>query len=136
MSESGSSPFEPAVVHARVVALYPDIVAGKLDAALDLIDPDVVDHRGGVDGDVHGLAAWRTKWEHLGDGFHDLSATVEQTLAAGDTSVNRYTLRGTRDGSGRSYAISGMDMVRVRDGRIVEHWAFGDWTAMAAQLDG
>jgi len=123
-------------VHARIVARYPEIVAGRMDEALELIDPDILDHRGGADGDVRGRAAWQAKWEHIADGFHDVSATVEQTLAVGDTSVNRYTLRGTQDATGRSYAIGGIDMVRVRDGRIVEHWAFGDWASMAAQLGG
>jgi ketosteroid isomerase-like protein len=121
-------------VHRRLLDLYPDVLAGRMDQALALIDPDVVDHRGGTDGDHHGRDAWRAKWERLGDGFHDLSATVEQTVASGDTSVNRYTLRGTYTGSGRSYEIGGLDMIRVRGGRVVEHWAFGDRELMRQQL--
>jgi ketosteroid isomerase-like protein len=125
-------------VHRRILELYPAVVAGRgIDEALELIDPDVVDHRGGLDGDHHGRDAWRTKWEGLGSsGFHDLSATVEQNVAAGDTSVNRYTLRGTHTASGRTYEISGLDMIIVRNGRVVEHWALGDWDLMRHQLAG
>ena len=123
-------------VHRRILELYPAVVAGTaLEEALELIDPDVVDHRGGLDGDHHGRDAWRTKWEGLGSaGFHDLSATVEQNVAAGDISTNRYTLRGTHTASGCRYEIGGLDMIRVRDGRVVEHWAFGDRDLMRHQL--
>lgn len=127
---------DASAVHRRILELYPDVLAGRFDEALDLIAPDVVDHRGGTDGDHRGRAAWRAKWERISEGFHDVSATVEQNVADGDTSVNRYTLRGTHTASGRSYEIGGMDMVRVRDGRIVEHWAFGDWGLMRHQLGG
>jgi predicted ester cyclase len=125
----------PAEVHRRVVQAYEHVLTGRLDAALALIDPDVLDHRGGLDGDHHGLEAWRQKWERARhSGFHDVSATIEQNVEAGDTSVNRYTLAGTHTASGRRYAILGLDMVRVRNGRIVEHWALLDADAMRSQL--
>jgi ketosteroid isomerase-like protein len=127
---------DAAGVHRRLLDLYPAVVAGTaLDEALELIDQDVVDHRGGLAGDHRGRAAWREKWQALAGGeFHDLSATVEQNVATADTSVNRYTMRGTHTASGRRYEIAGLDMIRVRDGRVVEHWAFGDWELMRHQL--
>jgi ketosteroid isomerase-like protein len=129
---------DAAGVHRRLLELHPAVVAGTaLDEALELIDPDVVDHRGGLAGDHRGRAAWREKWGALAGGeFRDLSATVEQNVATADTSVNRYTIRGTHIASGRHYEIGGMDMIRVRDGRVVEHWAFGDWDLMRHQLAG
>jgi ketosteroid isomerase-like protein len=129
---------DAAGVHRRILELYPSVVAGTaLDEAMELIDPDVVDHRGGLDGDHHGRDAWRTKWEALSEGeFHDLSATVEHNVATADTSVNRYTLRGTHTASGRRYEIGGLDMIRVQGGRVVEHWAFGDWDLMRRQIAG
>jgi ketosteroid isomerase-like protein len=131
-------PGSPAEVHRRLVELYPELIAtGQLDAGLALIDPDVIDHRGGTQGDHRGRAAWRQKWEGLaagGNGYTGLSVTVEQNVAAGDTSVNRYTSRGTDAATGRRYAVTSMDMVRVRDGRVIEHWAVMDATALRHQL--
>jgi ketosteroid isomerase-like protein len=128
----------PAEVHRRLVELYPELIAtGRLDAGLALIDPDVIDHRGGTQGDHRGRAAWRQKWERLasgGSGVTGLSVTIEQNVAAGDTSVNRYTSRGTDAATGRRYAVTSMDMVRVRDGRVIEHWAVMDATAVRHQL--
>jgi ketosteroid isomerase-like protein len=135
---SPARPDSPAEVHRRLVELYPELMAtGHLDAGLALIDPDVVDHRGGTQGDHRGRAAWQQKWERLAAGGNvvtDMSVTVEQNVAAGDTSVNRYTSRGTDPATGRRYAVTSMDMVRVRDGRVIEHWAVMDATAIRHQL--
>lgn len=136
MSEQTTSDHaRPAEVHRRVVEMYDEVLAGRLDDALALIDPDVIDHRGGAAGDHYGIDAWRRKWESVGDyGFHDVSVTIEQNVEAGDTSVNRYTSRGTHTESGRRYEVLGMDMVRIRNGRIVEHWALRDSDAVRHQL--
>jgi predicted ester cyclase len=125
-------------VHARLIDLWP-LTRDRIDEALQYIDPGVVDHRGGAGGDHHGIDAWRAKWEAMaGDGFfagfRDVTVKVEQNVADGEFSVNRYTSSGTQLSTGRSYAVTSMDMIRVRDGRVVEHWALMDVTARAAQL--
>jgi ketosteroid isomerase-like protein len=132
----GPSALSPAEVHRRLIEHYDEILAGRLDDALALIDPEVIDHRGGRQGDHYGRDAWRQKWEQMGDTeFHDVSVTVEQNVVSGDTSVNRYTSRGTHTASGRRYEVLSMDMIRVRNGRVVEHWALRDSTALRQQLD-
>jgi len=123
--------YQPAELHRRLVEA---VNAGRHQDGLALIDPDVLDHRGGRSGDHRGIDAWRAKWEHMYDGLRDVSATIEQNVAAGDTSANRYTLRGTQSDSGRGYEVQGLDMIRVRDGKLVEHWAIVDGVAMHEQL--
>ncbi|WP_030240536.1 ester cyclase [Streptomyces sp. NRRL S-350] len=126
----------PGEIHRRIVESYAQILEGRLEDALELIDPEVVDHRGGTQGDHRGRTAWRQKWERMsaGSAFHDVSVTIEQNVVSGDTSVNRYTSRGVHTDSGRRYEVLSMDMVRVRNGRIVEHWALRDADAMRDQL--
>jgi ketosteroid isomerase-like protein len=123
----------PGEVHRRIVEQF---LEGQLEDALALIDPEVIDHRGGTEGDHRGRNAWRQKWERISAGspFHDVSVTIEQNIVSGDTSVNRYTVRGTHTASGHRYEVLGMDMVFVRNGRIVEHWALQDADAMRNQL--
>jgi ketosteroid isomerase-like protein len=131
----GATQTGPAEIHRRLVESYDEVLAGRLEEALTLIDPDVIDHRGGLDGDHHGLDAWRRKWERAGgNGFHDVSVTIEHNVESGDTSVNRYTSRGTHTATGRHYEVLGMDMVRVRNGKLVEHWALRDQAALVGQL--
>jgi predicted ester cyclase len=122
-----------AEVHRRVVE------AAFTEEGLRYVDPDVVDHRGGAGGDHVGLEAWREKWAALsrGDfmpGLRDLSVRVEQNVSEGEFSVHRYTSSGTETATGRRYSVTSMDMIRVRGGRIVEHWALMDVTDRAAQL--
>jgi predicted ester cyclase len=132
MPEQAEEPvISAAEVHRRVVEL---VGVSRRGEALALIDPDVLDHRGGVSGDHRGLAAWEDKWEHMYDGLQDVSVTIEHNVASGDFSVNRYTLRGTHAASGRGYEVTGLDMVRVRDGKLAEHWALLDSAAMGHQL--
>ncbi len=78
--------------------------------------------------------AWR---EH----FSGFGATVEQTIACGDRVISRTTYRGTHQGAfktvpmtGRSIEVTGIDIFRFRDGRVVEHWHEADHYAMFAQL--
>jgi ketosteroid isomerase-like protein len=128
---TNSDLLQPGDVHRRIVEA---VNAGRYEDGLALVDPDVLDHRGGSTGDHRGIEAWRAKWEHMYDGFQNPSATIEHNVESGDTSVNRYTLRATHIATGRSYEILGLDMVRVRDGRLVEHWAYPDMVAMRHQL--
>lgn len=115
-----------AEVHRRVIELFGK---GERAEALTLIDPHAVDHRGGASGDHEGVAAWRDKWEHMAE----VSLTIEQNVTEGPFSVNRYRIRGTDPASGRPYEVVGIDMVRVRSGRIVEHWALLDSAAVRHQ---
>ncbi|WP_028921356.1 ester cyclase [Pseudonocardia acaciae] len=129
-------PQGPGETHRRSVESFAQVLEGRFEDALKLIDPEVVDHRGGTQGDHRGREAWRQKWERTSADrtFHGVSVTIEQNVVSGDTSVNRYTVRGTHTGSGRRYEVLGLDMVRVRNGRIIEHWALLDGDAMRDQL--
>lgn len=120
-----------AEVHQRIVELWG---AGRQAEALTLIAPEAIDHRGGTSGDHIGPAAWKDKWDHMHGGLRDVSLTIEHNVACGDFSVNRYTFRGTHTVSGRRVEVTGIDMVRVSDGRLAEHWALLDSAAMRHQL--
>ncbi|WP_330255936.1 ester cyclase [Nocardia sp. NBC_00565] len=131
MTEPTTDRMGVAEVHRRIVELTG---VGRYEEALALIASDVVDHRGGVSGDHYGLDAWKDKWEHMDDGFRDVSVTIEQNLSSNEFSVNRYTIRGTLVASGRRYEVTGIDMVRIRDGKLAEHWALIDAAGMRHQL--
>jgi hypothetical protein len=59
--------------------------------------------------------------------------TIEHNVASGDFSANRDPLRGTHAASRRSYEITGLDMIRVRDGKA-RRLALLDSAAMQHQL--
>lgn len=99
-----------------------------------LIAPDAIDHRGGAAGDHIGRAAWQDKWEHMNGDLRDVSLTIEHNVSSGEFSVNRYMFRGTHASSGRHVEITGIDMVRVRGGKLAEHWALLDSAALLHQI--
>ena len=73
--------------------------------------------------------------------FPDLHGEIVEQMADGDGVATRKTFHGTHQGplmgippTGKSVAISVIDLVRVRDGRIVEHWNVVDVPGLMAQL--
>jgi predicted ester cyclase len=106
----------------------------------ELCAPDLVEHQFGLAGrgaaaiahvkaairDVHGMAP-------------DLRFTIEDTAQSGDTTWVRVRGRGTATGpffgppSGRELDFTVIDVARVVDGRIVEHWGVPDRFAVLAQ---
>ena len=67
--------------------------------------------------------------------------TVEDAIAAGDRVVVRWTNAGTHVGefagipaTGRPFTISGIDIYRVDDNLLAEHWHVVDQLSMLTQL--
>jgi len=106
----------------------------------ELCAPDLVEHQFGMAG-VGAEAI-----QHVKDGIRDvhtmapdLSFTIEDAVEQGDTIWVRVRARGTATGpffgppSGRPIDITVVDIARVVDGRIVEHWGVPDRFALLAQ---
>jgi predicted ester cyclase len=77
----------------------------------------------------------------LRETFSPFSLTIEDMVADGDKVWARMTGRGTdgkgyagRPPTGRSFAITVIDVCRFDDGKIVEHWGVPDRFHQLAQL--
>ena len=73
--------------------------------------------------------------------FPDATMTVDEQLAERDLVATRKTLRGTHSGELWGLAPTGnrvewefIDIFRVRDGRLAEHWTHMDFEALRAQM--
>jgi steroid delta-isomerase-like uncharacterized protein len=111
------------------------------EAALEeLFAPDFVDH-GALpsqtpdrEGHKQTLAAFRSA-------FPNLSVSTDDIIAEGDEVVSRWTARGTHQGelmgispTGKEVTITGIDVLRIADGKVVERWAEYDSLGMMQQL--
>ncbi|HET7486674.1 MAG TPA: ester cyclase [Acidimicrobiales bacterium] len=74
-------------------------------------------------------------------GFPDVQISVDAELGEGNLVTSRWTLAGTHLGgflgapaTGRQVAITGIDISRVVDGRIAEHWAQFDGVGLMQQI--
>jgi predicted ester cyclase len=106
----------------------------------ELLDPDVVDHSR-PPGVAPGAPGVRQQFDGLRAAFPDFRATILDQVAEGDKVVTRKVFTGTHDGpfdglepTGRQVEINVIDIVRVADGRIVEHWNCVDRLGLLAQL--
>lgn len=98
--------------------------APNLKAALLYVAPTFLDQ-----GRVRTRLDWARLWVEFTEVCPDLEVTTELTVESGSWVIGRYTLRGTpvRDlpgmPAGRPFEMTVMDMLRVRDGQIVEYWS-------------
>jgi predicted ester cyclase len=113
---------------------------GETDVVDELCASDLVEHQFGLVG--QGADAIRHVKEAIRD-VHamapDISFAIEDAVERGDTVWVRVRARGTATGpffgppSGRPIDITVVDIARVVDGRIVEHWGVPDRFALLAQ---
>ena len=69
-------------------------------------------------------------WEQARSAFPDMTFTVNLVIESGDLIVSNWTVKGTHTGSafydlppsGDPVEINGTAILRMRDGKIVEHW--------------
>lgn len=129
---------------ADVVARYIERVwdAHDLDALAELTTAGYRRHLG------PGVApldrtAQRDRIAAIQAAFPDVSFTVEDIFHAGDRVSLRATVRGTHrgpfqgvEGTGRPVAFQAVDIFRVEDDLIAEHWGLLDIPALVSQLAG
>ncbi|MEA2450990.1 MAG: hypothetical protein QOG63_2922 [Thermoleophilaceae bacterium] len=126
----------------RVVRRFVDEYQTGADerAFEELLDPDVVDHSR-PPGVAEGAEGVRQQFEAFRAAFGDFRAEVLDMVAEGDKVVTRKVFRGIHEGdfggippTGRPVEIRVIDIVRVRGGRIVEHWNEVDRLGLMEQL--
>jgi predicted ester cyclase len=113
---------------------------GRLEVADEVCSPDLIEHQFGIASrgaeaieglkrcmsDVHGMAP-------------DIQYTLEDWTVDDDIVWVRAGGRGTQSGpffgppTGRPFELTVIDVARIRDGRIVEHWGVPDRFALLAQ---
>jgi predicted ester cyclase len=117
-------PGPSAVVRAVIAARQEN----DLETCLRFIAPESLDQ-----GEKATREDWRRKWEYMRAGCPDMEVITAHSVEDGEWVANRYTIRGTHTGdffgqppTGERFEIRGMDMVRVRGGQLIEHWAFAE----------
>ena len=113
---------------------------GNTDAVDELVHPDFIDHDAPACGPT-GREAMKALVRDWRIGFPDMSESIEDIVAEGDRVCGRFTLRGTHRGefrgippTGRTIEISGIDILRIADGKIVEFWYSEDALGLYRQL--
>ena len=111
---------------------------------LDVIDEffaeDFVSHNN-PPGLPPGVAGVKAFFGMFKDALPDLEVNIDELVAENDKIVAATTTTGTHDGelmgvapTGRRVSVTGIDLVRIADGRIVEHRGLTDMVGLMRQL--
>lgn len=139
-------PSDPRRMHAetnkQVVRRFVDEyqTAANEQSFAELLHPEVVD-RSRPPGIAEGAEGVRQQFEAFRAAFPDFHAVIHDQIAEGDKVVTRKVFHGTHRGelmgiapTGREVQIEVIDIVRLEDGQIVEHWNVVDRLGLLQQL--
>jgi steroid delta-isomerase-like uncharacterized protein len=120
--------------------LMEEDISQGLPIAEEIIHPDFFDHTNppgmqeGIEGHKAIVALFRTV-------FPDLEWRIDDLIAEDDKVVARTTMTGTQEGeffglppSGKRVSMVGVHVMRIKDGKIVEHWGSNDDLGLMRQL--
>ena len=116
---------------------------GRADAIEEMFACEGVAHglSDRAENDLCGPEGFKPFFESFRKAFPDMQVIVEDTVAEGDKIAARCSVRGTHTGEGLGIAptkqpveFTGMTIVRVKDGKIVEAWNNFDFMTMFQQM--
>jgi steroid delta-isomerase-like uncharacterized protein len=114
--------------------VYEIISAGNFDRAEEIVDASAPDNEL-LAGDPPAklIDTFKETFSEAREAFPDMRVTVEDLIAEGDKVTARVTMRGTHQGefqgiapTGKRVEVEAIDMFRINDGKIVEHWGHAD----------
>lgn len=131
----------------RVVARFVDVCQNEHDlAAADaMFHPAFVNHyapRGHLlPTTSQPAAAFQRYYAQFLVAFPDATMRIDDQIAERDLVVTRKTFRGTHLGeawdlppTGNQVQVEFIDIFRIQDGQLAEHWHHFDWEALYSQM--
>ncbi len=119
--------------------LYDILNGGDLNALEEIATSDYEEHDP-LPGQGTGLQGLKDRVTMLREAL-DPHFTIEDVVAESDKVVVRWTNSGTHVGeffgapaTHKSFTIPGIDVFRVRDGKLAEHWHVVDQLSLLQQL--
>ena len=122
---------------------YEDVIANGDLALIDELTTDgFVDHEEGLPGQPSGREGVKYFVSAMREAFPDIRPTsVEPMLADGALEAARVILTGTHQGelmgvgaTGKTVEFESIDIIRVEDGKVAEHWGVADTMSLMQQL--
>ena len=114
---------------------------GQLAVVDDLVAADMREHQLRETGHPAGPAGVKAVITSLRSAFPDFRLSIQDLAVAGEVVWTRNMATGTHHGpfrgrqaTGRPVAITVFDVMRVVNGRIVEHWGLPDHVTLMSQI--
>ncbi len=131
-----------AVINKLIVKrLINEVVnTGHLYLVEEFIAPDYIDHNA-APGEPQGIEGYKHYLSALWAAYSSFRVTINFQLAEGDFVMTRVTVQGVHHGeflglpaSGKLISITGINIDRLTNGMIVEHWGEADRLGALLQI--
>ena len=113
---------------------------GILSVYEQLVSPKFLDHSGPEEV-ADPKAAYFFITQVFRPAFPDVKVIIHDQFAEGDTVVTRKSYQGTHKGpflgmpgTGRAIKLAVIDIIKLRDGKYVEHWGSADMFGLLQQI--
>ena len=122
---------------------YEDVIGnGNLALIDELTTDDIVDHEEGLPGQPSGREGVKFFVNAMREAFPDVRLkSIEPMMTDGNLEAARTIVAGTHEGelmgvaaTGKSVEFESIDIIRVEDGKVAEHWGVTDTMSLMQQL--
>ena len=107
----------------------------------ELISSDYVGYDPALPEPIRGPQGAKDNFKQYSDAFEGAHITVKDQIAEGDAVATRWEGRGRHTGelmgippTGKEIVVEGLNLTRLRDGKIVEEWSNWDTLGMLQQI--
>ncbi len=114
---------------------------GKLDVLDEIVSVDYINHSPGMPNPLRGPEGIKPIVTAIRDAFPDLKYVIENIVVSEDQVAVHTTMYGTHRGdffglapTGKTIKVAQMQIERIENGKIVEHWRVTDDLTMRRQL--
>ncbi len=122
--------------------IYAMFSTGDATGMEDCIAQDFVEHSPPPPGiTTTGMQGLKDMIPMMHTAYPDMKMTILSSAMNGDMAYVHYNQKGTNSGAmgpmpatGKAIDINGVDIIRWKDGKAVEHWGYWDETTMMQQL--
>ena len=118
-----------------ITETFMERVWNQLDTTVidELIPDEHVSY--GVGDPIEGKPGWYGFHAAFTAAFSDIQITVEDLVVNGDKEASRWTGTMVHRASGTPVTLSGMIIIHIRDGQVVEGYTSGDFLPMLVTLN-
>ena len=141
-SASTTMPDNAAANKARMQQFYDEVINAHNVAMIDsFCTADFLDHNPDQGFSGKGVDDLKAQFTQMFAAFPDAKVETDFMVAKGDTVISHVTMSATNTGpmgpmpaTNKSFKVTGIDIVVVKDGKATERWGEFDVMSMMSQL--
>ncbi len=126
---------------AAMSKIYEAFNSGNTADLGNIVDANVIEHSPDPNIQETGLEGLKKSIDMYRSSFPDLKMNVLSMTAEGDVVTTHFNMSGTNSGpmgemppTNKALSVDGVDIIKFKDGKAVEHWGYYEEMKMMEQL--